>query len=111
MGPVQRVRLATEAAGAAHVVDRSSPSEEKAASRRHTHGSYDVSGFRSSARCGPATNPDMRNLAPASRSSLAGGSPDVDPAVGCVAVDLCEIGGRELGPGPGGAGRVPPGGA
>src|SRR4029077_14592450 len=33
----QRERLATEAAGAAGVVDRSSPSEEEGASHRSTH--------------------------------------------------------------------------
>src|SRR2546421_1261403 len=35
--PGQRVRLATEAAGAADVVDRSSPSEDKSVSHRSTH--------------------------------------------------------------------------
>src|SRR5438445_11797812 len=36
--PLQRIRLATEAAGAAGVVDRSSPSEHEGASHRSTHG-------------------------------------------------------------------------
>src|SRR5438309_1585706 len=36
--PLQRIRLATEAAGATGVVDRSSPSEHEGASHRSTHG-------------------------------------------------------------------------
>src|SRR3982074_1650386 len=39
----QRVRLATEAAGAAGVVDRSSPSEKQTASHRPTHGIHNAS--------------------------------------------------------------------
>src|SRR5438552_9910655 len=35
-------------------------------------------------------------------SAFAGGGPDVDPAVGGVAVDLFELGGRELEPVQGG---------
>src|SRR6266849_9593772 len=42
----QRVRLATEAAGAACVVDRSSPSENDNLSHRPMHGIHNASRFR-----------------------------------------------------------------
>ena len=85
--PRQEARLATEAAGAADVVDRSTPSEQRGASHRSNHGSGKCSRLPGCHACGNPTNRRLFQLSVVSKIHHSEGSDLVDMSLAVGAPD------------------------